>query len=156
MSSRHSKVGTFYLACSQCQELKHDIKESNRKRIERFDCHGKLVIHLDTHEKEATVKLKHEILHEKPIDVSTPPEVKQEIENNLHMDPLQLHMHLRSMFDMNMITTQQIHYWWSVLTQRFYKSAEDHVLSTCQFFEKNRAAECELCFNIKTTEVSRQ
>jgi hypothetical protein len=114
------------------------------------------VIHLDVPEKEATIKLKHEILHDKPIDVNTPPEVKQEIKKNLHMDPLQLRMHLRSMFDMNMITAQQIHYWWSILTQQFYKSAEDHVLSACQFFEKNHAVECELCFNITTTDVSRQ
>lgn len=153
MSARHSKVGTFYLACSQCQEVKHEYKESNRKRIERFDCHGKLTLHIDIPAKEATAKLRHDSLHEKPIDVATPPEVKQEIEQNLHMDPTQLRMHLRKMFEINMITGKQIHYWWSTLTQQFYKSDEDHVASACNFFDRNPAVNCELCYKI-TSQIS--
>jgi hypothetical protein len=149
-------VGTFYLACSQCQEVKHEYKESNRKRTQRFECHGKLTIHIDIPAKKATAKLIHEILHDKPIDVTTPPEVKREIEQNLHLDPLQLRMHLRKMFDINMITGKQIHYWWSVLTQRFYKLDEDHVVSTCKFLERNCDAKCELCFKITTSQVSDQ
>ena len=110
MSSHHLKVGTFYLACSQCQELKQEHKESNRRRIERFSCHGKLTVHVDVPAKEATVKLRHELLHEKPTNVNTPPEVKKEIEDNLHLDSIQLCTHLHGKFDMNMITSKQIHF----------------------------------------------
>ena len=154
MSSCHSKVGTWFLRCSQSEELRREYKESNRKRIDHFDCKGRLTIHIDVPAKEATVKLQHEVLHEKPIDVKTPPEIKQEIKENLHVDPVQLHMHLRTIHDINMVTMKQIHYWWSIFTQSFYKSDEDHIISTCQFFEKNQAANCELCFNVTTSQVS--
>ncbi|CAG8759068.1 16617_t:CDS:1, partial [Racocetra fulgida] len=54
-----------------------------------FDCHGKLIIGIDIAAKEVKVKLSHDIQHEKPIDVSTPEEIKHEIMQNLHMDPVQ-------------------------------------------------------------------
>jgi hypothetical protein len=83
----HSNVGTFYLKCSQSLELKRQYKESNRPRVERFECHGKLTIRIDVPGKEAMAKLSHDCQHEHPVDVTMPPEVKQEIEKNLHMDP---------------------------------------------------------------------
>lgn len=154
MSLCHPKVGTFYLACSQCVELKREYKESNRPRIERFDCHGKLIIHVDIPAREATARLQHDVQHEQPVDVTMPLEVKQEIEKNLHMDPLQLRTHLQKMFDISMITTKQIHYWWSKFTQCFYKSDDNQVVSTCQFFDRNLATDCELCYNITTNQVT--
>jgi len=150
----HSNVGTFYLKCSQSLELKRQYKESNRPRVERFECHGKLTIRIDVPGKEAMAKLSHDCQHEHPVDVTMPPEVKQEIEKNLHMDPLQLRTHLHSMFDISIITTKQIHYWWSTFSQRFYKSDENQVASTCNFFERNRAVDCQLCYNITTSQVT--
>ncbi|RIB10878.1 hypothetical protein C2G38_2263281 [Gigaspora rosea] len=65
------------------RELERDYKESNRKRMDRFDCHGKLIIGVDIAAKEAKVKLSHNIQHEKPVDVTTPEEIKREIMQNL-------------------------------------------------------------------------
>ncbi|CAG8750652.1 7425_t:CDS:2, partial [Gigaspora rosea] len=62
-SVRHFEVSKFYLACSQCHELKQDYKESNHKRMDCFDCHGKLIIGIDIEAKKA---------------------------KNLHIDPVQL------------------------------------------------------------------
>ncbi|CAG8732494.1 18720_t:CDS:2, partial [Racocetra fulgida] len=67
-----------------------EYKQSNRKRIARFDCHGKLTLHVDAPAMEAILKLRHDIIHEKPEDVSTPEEIKQEIRTNLHLDPIQI------------------------------------------------------------------
>jgi len=150
----HSNVGTFYLKCSQSLELKRQYKESNRPRVERFECHGKLTIHIDIPGKEVIAKLCHDVQHEHPVDVTTPPEVKQEIEKNLHMDPLQLRTHLHKMFDISMMTTKQIHYWWSTFNQRFYKSDENQVVSASNFFETNRDLDCELCYHITTSQVT--
>ncbi|CAG8628855.1 3812_t:CDS:1, partial [Acaulospora morrowiae] len=113
MSSRHPEVGTFYLACSQCRELEREYKESNRKRMTRFNCYGTLNIHVDIPANEVIVKLRHDIQHEKPVDVTTPSEIKSEIMQNLHMDPVQLRVHFHQKFDNNssLVTMKQIHYW---------------------------------------------
>ncbi|CAG8734922.1 24791_t:CDS:2, partial [Gigaspora rosea] len=47
------EVSKFYLAYSQYCELERDYKESNRKKMNRFDCHGKLIIGVDIVAKEA-------------------------------------------------------------------------------------------------------
>ncbi|KAF0402095.1 ATP-dependent DNA helicase pif1 [Gigaspora margarita] len=71
----HKNVGSFYFGCSQSYELARDYKESNRQRMTQFDCHGNLVIRIDIPASRVIVKLKHDILHEKPIDVTTPIEI---------------------------------------------------------------------------------
>ncbi|CAG8658823.1 12341_t:CDS:2, partial [Ambispora gerdemannii] len=106
MSLRHYGVSIFYLACSQCCELEP---------------------------REAMIRFHHNIQHEKPVDITIPPEVKHEIMQNLHMNPVQLRAHLRQMFDVSLVTAKQIYYWWSTSCQRFYKSDEDHVVSVCHF-----------------------
>ncbi|KAF0543587.1 ATP-dependent DNA helicase pif1 [Gigaspora margarita] len=58
--------------------------------------------------KEAKVKFNHDIQHEKPVDVTTPEEIKCEIMHNLHMDPMQLRTHLRQRFDALQVTPKQI------------------------------------------------
>ncbi|CAG8736574.1 23664_t:CDS:2, partial [Gigaspora rosea] len=47
--------------------------------IDRFDCHGKLIIGVGIAAKEAKVKLNHDIQHEKPVDITIPEEIKREI-----------------------------------------------------------------------------
>ena len=110
-------MGAFYLKCSQSLESKHEYKESNQPRVQRFECHGKLIIHIDIPAKEGMAKLSYDVQHKYSVDVTTPLEVKQEIEKNLHMDPIQLWAHLHKMSDISIITTKQIHYWWSIFSQ---------------------------------------
>ncbi|CAG8667894.1 10742_t:CDS:1, partial [Racocetra fulgida] len=90
ISTRFDNVVTYYFACSQCHELERKYKESNRKRITRFDCHGKLIIHVNVPAIEATIKLCHDILHEEPEDNTVLEEVKQAIQANLHLDSVQI------------------------------------------------------------------
>ncbi|KAF0356993.1 ATP-dependent DNA helicase pif1 [Gigaspora margarita] len=151
LSARYYGVGNAYYACSQNQELEREYKDSNRKRITRFNCCGKISIKIDIPLAEAKVFLKHEILHEKPIDIAMPPEVKQEIEKNLNLSPTDLRTHLRIRnFDLSKITYKQIHYWWSYYTQQFYKNDENHIISACKFFEQQQENNCNLCFHLDT------
>ena len=153
MSSRHQGVGSFYFACSQCHELEREYKESsNRPQIARFNCHGKLYIRVDIAAAEATVKLNHDILHEKPVDIATPEEMKKEIQANVHMDPVQLRTHLRNKFEVQKITAKQIHYWWSFFTCRFYKLDNDHVISARAFLTKQQGS--DLCYDNVTNQVT--
>ncbi|CAG8605470.1 14635_t:CDS:2 [Cetraspora pellucida] len=94
-----------------------------------FDCHKKLKICIDIPAKGAIVMFCHDIQYEKPIDVTTPLEVKQEIMQNLHMDPIQLRTHLHQKFNVLLTTNKRIHYWWSIYCQRLYKSDDDHIIS---------------------------
>ncbi|CAG8759024.1 447_t:CDS:2, partial [Gigaspora margarita] len=115
-------------------EEEHEYKELNCKRIDRFDCHGKLTVGVDIAAKEAKVKLNHGIQHEKPVDVTTPEEIKREIMHNLHMDPVQLRTHIRQRFDTLQVTPKQIYYWWSTFNQQFFKLDENPFTSTHRFF----------------------
>ncbi|CAG8835802.1 4448_t:CDS:1, partial [Cetraspora pellucida] len=47
ISSCYEGVGNTYFVCSQSTELEHEYKDSNRKRIDHFDCGGKLTINID-------------------------------------------------------------------------------------------------------------
>ena len=135
-------------------ELERKYKQSKRKRIARFDCHGRLVVHVDVPAMEATVRLQHDALHLKPEDPATPDEVKKEIQANLHLDPVQIRNELRKKFDISKVTAKQIHYWWSFFTQRFYKMNDDHIISAQTFLTANRAADCDLCFELTTNQVT--
>ncbi|CAG8771363.1 366_t:CDS:2, partial [Racocetra fulgida] len=100
------------------------------------------------------VTLKHKILHDKPTEVATPSEVKQEINENLHLSPVELRYHLRKKFDISNITSKQIYYWWSYFTQQFYKTDENHVISTCIFFDKQSNNYYDHCFQLDTDNIT--
>ncbi|KAF0519156.1 ATP-dependent DNA helicase pif1 [Gigaspora margarita] len=89
ISTRYEGVGNAYFVCSQSTEIEREYKDSNRKKINRFNCGGKLTIHVDILAEKAKVTLWHELIHERPINVATPPEVKQKIIENLNMDPIE-------------------------------------------------------------------
>ncbi|CAG8790609.1 2826_t:CDS:1, partial [Racocetra fulgida] len=52
-------VENAYLLCSQSNEIKQEYKDSNCKRTEHFNCHGKLSIHIDIPAAEAKIMLHH-------------------------------------------------------------------------------------------------
>ncbi|CAG8828402.1 8394_t:CDS:2, partial [Gigaspora margarita] len=106
----HKNVSTFYFGCSQFYELARDCKESNRQRMNHFDCHGKLIIKIDIPVSKVIIKLKHNIIYEIPVNITTPMEIKQAIIENLNLDPTQLRIYFHDRFDISKITMQQIHY----------------------------------------------
>lgn len=154
LSARNHGVGNAYFVCSQSNEIKREYVDSNRKRIDRFDCKGKLTIHVDLLAAEAKITLRHNLIHDKPTDIAMPSVVKQEIKENLEMTPTYLRSHLRKKFDLLNITSKQIYYWWSHYTQQFYKFDEDHVVSALKFFEQQQESGCDLCFQLETKYVT--
>ncbi|CAG8803935.1 2352_t:CDS:2 [Cetraspora pellucida] len=104
ISTCHENVGTFYFSYSQCNKLARDYKESNQQRMIRFDYHGMLIICVDVPATKVIIDLKHNILHERLVNVTMPIKIKQEIKANLHMDPLQIRTYLQDKFDISKIT----------------------------------------------------
>ncbi|CAG8449799.1 23330_t:CDS:2 [Gigaspora rosea] len=104
----------------------------------------KLIIGVDIGAKEAKVKLNHDIQHEKPVDVTTPEEIKYEIMHNHHMDPVQLRTHICQRFDALQVTPKQIYYWCSIFNQQFFKLDENPFTSMRRFLDNpnNNAKFC--------------
>ncbi|CAG8668807.1 44591_t:CDS:2, partial [Gigaspora margarita] len=67
ISTCYKNVGAFYFAYSQSNEL--------------------AFIHIDNPASKIMVNHKHEILHNRSVDVTTPIEIRQEIKENIHLDP---------------------------------------------------------------------
>ncbi|CAG8738391.1 1460_t:CDS:2, partial [Racocetra fulgida] len=53
------------------------------RKTDRFDCNSKLTIHIDIPAEKAKIVLQYKLIHETPIDIATPLEIKQEIMKNL-------------------------------------------------------------------------
>ncbi|CAG8464303.1 19588_t:CDS:2 [Gigaspora margarita] len=100
ISTCNENIGTFYFGCSQSSKLACDYKESNRPRIEHFNCNRTLIIYINMPAAKVTVRLKHKILYERSVDITTPKEIKQAIQENIHMDPVQLRTYLYDKFDL--------------------------------------------------------
>ncbi|KAF0546075.1 ATP-dependent DNA helicase pif1 [Gigaspora margarita] len=154
ISTCNENIGTFYFGYSQSSKLACNYKKSNCPRIEHFNCNRTLIIHIDMPMANVTVKLKHEILHERSVDVTTLEEIKQAIQENIHMDPVQLRTYLYDKFDLLKITLQQIRYWWLFFTQNFYKSDDNYVNSAYSFLKSNQATGCELCYELITSQIT--
>ncbi|CAG8531326.1 12949_t:CDS:2 [Racocetra fulgida] len=94
ISSYFEGVSNAYFVCSQSTEIKSEYKDSNCKKIDHFNYSSKLTINVDILVAKVKVRLRHELVHERPIDIATHPEVKQEIIENLNMDSVYLQTHL--------------------------------------------------------------
>ncbi|CAG8488152.1 15861_t:CDS:2 [Cetraspora pellucida] len=111
LSAYYQDIGNAYFVCSQSSEIKHEYVNSNRKRINRFDCKGKLIIKVNLLATEVKVTLQHNFMHNKPIDIAVLSEIKQKIKENLKMTPTYLQSYLHKKFDLSYITSKQIYYW---------------------------------------------
>src|SRR2546429_4581925 len=77
-----------------------DFKDTNRKRIRRYECKGQLIVRINITSAHACVHMKHTSYHERPdISIGVSSEVISEIRKNCHLDPLQLRTHLTARFD---------------------------------------------------------
>ncbi|KAF0562302.1 hypothetical protein F8M41_000075 [Gigaspora margarita] len=76
LSACHSSVGNAYFICSQSFELEYEFKDSSHERIFCYNCNGKISIKIDILAAEAKVVLKHKLLHERPVNVTMPSEIK--------------------------------------------------------------------------------
>ncbi|KAF0542080.1 hypothetical protein F8M41_004777 [Gigaspora margarita] len=94
--------------------------------------------------KRSKSKLNHDIQHEKPVEITTPEEIKHEIMHNLHMDPVQLRIQICQRFDALQVTPKQINYWCSTFNQQFFKLDKDSFTSICQYLDnpKNNSKFC--------------
>ncbi|CAG8728465.1 18881_t:CDS:2, partial [Racocetra fulgida] len=81
-------------------------------------------------DSDAYIKVKHLLYHERPaISTGVPKEIIAEINQNYHLDPLQLRSYLSTHFDLQDITPKQIYYWWSVSIQSKYQKHKDPICS---------------------------
>nr|CAG8465650.1 9962_t:CDS:2 [Entrophospora candida] len=113
-SMRHKDVAKFYYVCSQSIVSMKEHKEgSNRKRMERFPCQGKMQMKIDLPAGEAMLEISHALLHGKPaINSEIGEECRKEIEENVLLDPIQLRQLLRVKGLMKNYTSRQIHTYW--------------------------------------------
>ncbi|CAG8524582.1 12349_t:CDS:1 [Acaulospora colombiana] len=111
---RHKDVAKFYYVCSQSLVAMKEYKEgSNRKRMERFPCQGKMQMKIDMPAAEAMLEIHHGILHNRPTVTSEiSEECKKEIDENLHCNPIHLRQILRTKNVMKNYTPRQIHSYW--------------------------------------------
>ncbi|CAG8786521.1 43781_t:CDS:2 [Gigaspora margarita] len=98
--SPHSSVGNAYFMCFQSFKLEHEFKNSIHEKIFHYNCNGKISIKIDILVAKAKVVLKHKLLYERPVNVTTPSEIKQEISKNLDLNPIELHK-ISSMYVFN-------------------------------------------------------
>ncbi|CAG8603913.1 7697_t:CDS:2 [Scutellospora calospora] len=86
---------------------------SNRKRMERFPCQGKMQMKIDMPAAEAMLEIHHGMLHNRPVITSEiSDECRKEIEENVHLNPIQLRQLLRAKNVMKNYTPKQIHTYW--------------------------------------------
>ncbi|CAG8459616.1 18141_t:CDS:2 [Racocetra fulgida] len=69
-----------------------------------------LNLNIDILVAEAKIVLKHKFLHERPVDITMPSEIKEEISKNLNLNPVKLRKYFHKKFDLSNITSKQIHY----------------------------------------------
>ncbi|CAG8609830.1 9718_t:CDS:2 [Ambispora gerdemannii] len=113
-SMRHKDVAKFYYVCSQSMVAMKEYKEgSNRKRMERFPCQGKMQMKIDIPAGEAMLEIHHGLLHSRPvITTEISDECRKEIEENLNLPPIQLRSYLRTKGVLKNYTPKQIHTYW--------------------------------------------
>ncbi|CAG8559255.1 6121_t:CDS:2 [Ambispora leptoticha] len=86
---------------------------SNRKRMERFPCQGKMQMKIDIPAGEAMLEIQHGLLHSRPvITTEISDECRKEIEENLNLPPIQLRSYLRTKGVLKNYTPKQIHTYW--------------------------------------------
>ena len=124
--------------------------------MQRFECHGQLILRINMETCKAKIQIKHLLQHERPLTTSSvPPEVVSEIQNNFHLDPLQLRTHLSTLFDLRDITNKQIYYWWSVATEKTYQKDKNPVRSAILLLkERFKEKGCILLMSLHTESLT--
>jgi len=143
-------IATVYYNCSQSNIL-DDFKETNRKRITRYECKGQLIVRINIADAHAHVHMRHALYHERPdISIGVSSEVVSEIRENCHLDPLQLRTHLAARFDIKDMTAKQIYYWWSNSVQSKYQRHKDPIQSAIILLGEYEVKKCHLLMSTKT------
>ncbi|CAG8655051.1 1982_t:CDS:2, partial [Racocetra fulgida] len=103
-------IENAYFTCFQSYELMCKYKDSSYERIVRYNCNSKISIKIDIPAKKAKVVLNYKFLHEKPTDIETPDEIKQEISKNLYLNPMELqkYLHKKAIEEFNFINSSFI------------------------------------------------
>ena len=67
-----SNIATVYYNCSQSTIL-DDFKDTNRKRIKRYECKGQLIVRINITSAHACVHMRHTSYHERPLECQVAP-----------------------------------------------------------------------------------
>jgi len=143
---------TVYLGCAQRMDRK-SIRPENRptKRIsearppiERFLCKGKIAITIDINIRQAKVKIKHLIFHERPTyrENNLPENAITWIFNNLNRNLRKVDVYKRlceeGLVDSTIHTYRQVYYWASKFSaQQYVTNASNQLISSLNFLKQN-------------------
>ena len=105
--------------------------------MKRFDCNGIIKVTIDKSNNVAILSVKHDFLHEKPINVEVSQEIKDFITENIDLLPREIYAQLvKKGLDLS-IRQKQIHFWWVQLGQNRYKRNEDAFKSAIEWLKEN-------------------
>ena len=143
---------TVYLGCAQRMDRK-SIRPENRptKRIsearppiERYPCKGKIAITIDINIRQAKVKIKHLISHERPTyrENNLPENAITWIFNNLNRNLRKVDVYKRlceeGLVDSTIHTYRQVYYWASKFSaQQYVTNASNQLISSLNFLKQN-------------------
>ncbi|CAG8666421.1 10428_t:CDS:2 [Cetraspora pellucida] len=132
----------------------NDFKDSNRKQMLRFECNEQIIICVNMIDSKAYIKCKHLFNHEQPaISTGVPKEIITEIQQNCHLDPLQLHFYLSAYFDLKDITSKQIYYWWIISIQSKYQKHKNPIQSAILLLQE-QFQNCQLLISINNNTLT--
>ena len=139
---------TVYLGCARRMDRK-SIRPDNRptKRIsearppiERYPCKGKIAITIDINIRQAKVKIKHLISHERPTyrENNLPENAITWIFNNLNRNLRKVDVYKRlceeGFVDSTIHTYRQVYYWASkFFAQQYVTNASNQLISSLNF-----------------------
>ncbi|CAG8759694.1 15227_t:CDS:2, partial [Racocetra fulgida] len=100
------------------------------------------------------IKCKHLFNHEQPaISTGVPKEIITEIQQNCHLDPLQLRFYLSAHFDLKNITFKQIYYWWTISIQSKYQKHKNPIQSAILLLQE-QFQNCQLLMSINNNTLT--
>ena len=115
-----------------------------RPPIERYSCKGKIAINIDINIRQAKVKVKHLIPHERPTyrENNLPENAITWIFNNLSRNLRKVDVYKRlceeGLVDSTIHTYRQVYYWASKFSaQQYVTNASNRLISSLNFLKQN-------------------
>jgi len=129
-SSSSEDTAAFRFYCSQSEVLQKnprknsDIeKQCDKMSMTRFNCNGALKITF--YGEKIMLKFRHDFLHAHPENYSVTTEIKDKIQQQLHLTPKEIYATL----NYPDLTQKQVHYWWTQQIQYVYKKNDNQLIS---------------------------
>ncbi|CAG8627687.1 11975_t:CDS:2, partial [Racocetra persica] len=115
------------------QKLSKTIAKSlDQISIDRFDCNGQIKIVLNLRLNNASIHLKHSMLHKRSKRFGIDEIIKEEIKKNIHLSPSEIYHILENNY--SNLTQKQVHAWWLILLKKEYVHDNNDQLNSAKIF----------------------